>query len=583
MNSPSENETGARPWRRWPILVLLAILAFDAWYRAHTFAAQLPGPLGSLCPAAKGPSEPLDCDETAYAYMGHRMLRGDVLYRDLAEHKPPLGYWIYELAVALGGYDELAVRLLPLPFVLGTITLLWWLGLRIAGPSCGCLAAAIFAVASTDPYLYGNGSNMEHFMNFFSVAALALFVRGRAGHRRWAIAAAGACVGASALVKQVAIVPAAVFAVAVLLKPGEGEADARTPAARLLDGLIFGIGLAAAIGLAALALWLQGAGISAIDEIFRYGPALATDTLPEPNAPPGLIRWLTGNAAPDGKLPWPFGRTDYLVWWGTGSWPIWLATAAGVAYLLTARGVSSTRRLVAAWTVASALQVILPGLYWQHYYLLVTPGIALTTAVALVDSLGPLVRSTRRTGSVPRAGAGRIAASIFAAGSLSLAIAATVVLQVRCYLLVPPQELTVRYKGGGQWVALRAWGEELDRRRSVWADPRLYIWGYQAPLHFYGKLDGVTRYFFVDNLLRDQAERDHPLIRPRIEEIVASLRAKPPSLIFVGYPPFPALRAFLRERYRPSSLIPGGNGMGLWVDGEHHDAFEAAGSRGRAL
>ena len=137
-----------------------------------------------------------------------------------------------------------------------------------------------------------------------------------------------------------------------------------------------------------------------------------------------------------------------------------------------------------------------------------------------------------------------------------MAIAATLVIQVRCYLLVPPQELTVRYKGGGQWVVLRALGRELARRSSVWPDPHLYIWGWQSPLHFYGKLDGVTRHFFVDNLLRDQAEREHPLIKPRIAEIMSALRDRPPALIFVGYAPFPALRAFLRDRYLPSGLVP---------------------------
>jgi hypothetical protein len=148
------------------------------------------------------------------------------------------------------------------------------------------------------------------------------------------------------------------------------------------------------------------------------------------------------------------------------------------------------------------------------------------------------------------------------------------VMEVRAYLLVPPQELTVRYKGGGQWVALRALGRELDRRKAVWTDPRLYVWGWQSPLHFYGKLDGVTRHFFVDNLLRDQAERDHPLIKPRIAEIMRALRDRPPALIFAGYVPFPALRDFLLDRYLPSRLVPAKNGLGLWVDREHYAAFE---------
>ena len=88
------------------------------------------------------------------------------------------------------------------------------------------------------------------------------------------------------------------------------------------------------VGLAAVILLAQGAGAAAYEDILQYGRALATDTLPEPGAPSGLVRWLTGNADPSGKLPWPFGSTNYLVWWGTGSWPLWLAAVPSLAYLL---------------------------------------------------------------------------------------------------------------------------------------------------------------------------------------------------------------------------------------------------------
>src|SRR5690606_31391888 len=106
----------------WSILGLLAILVFAFWWRGHTFAPSVREALGiSPWPVVAARSEPLDCDEAAYAYMGHRMVgHGDVLYRDLSENKPPGGYWLYALAVALGGYGEWAVRLLPIPLVLGT-------------------------------------------------------------------------------------------------------------------------------------------------------------------------------------------------------------------------------------------------------------------------------------------------------------------------------------------------------------------------------------------------------------------------------------------------------------------------------
>ena len=171
----------------------------------------------NLWPGAVGASEPLDCDEAAYAYIGHRILRGDVLYRDVTENKTPLGYWLYTLAVAVGGYNELAIRIMPIPFVLATIAIVWWIAGRLAGPLAACLAAALYILLSTDPFLFGNGSNLEHFINFFSVASLAILIRAWRDTRRWPLCAAGACLTAAALVKQIAIFPVLVYGPALLL------------------------------------------------------------------------------------------------------------------------------------------------------------------------------------------------------------------------------------------------------------------------------------------------------------------------------------------------------------------------------
>jgi 4-amino-4-deoxy-L-arabinose transferase-like glycosyltransferase len=566
------------PWW-WSIVLLIVLLAGAVWYRAHTFAPTLIATSGvRLWPAAVGASEPLDCDEAAYAYIGHRLLQGDVMYRDLTENKPPLGYWLYALGVSLGGYNELTIRLLAIPPVLLTMALVWWLGYRLAGSIAACLAAGLFCLLSTDPYLFGNGSNLEHFMNLFSIASLAVLIQAWSRNSRWLILAAGFCLGAAALVKQVAILPAFVYLAALIFRRPNGlfKQERRGWSARVGDIIALGMGHLLVLGSVAVILLVQGAGAAAYEDIMRYGRALATDTLPEPGAPSGLVRWLTGNADPSGQLPWPFGSTSYLVWWGTGSWPLWLAAVPATAYLLVAPGSLAGRRLVAGWNIAAVAQVILPGLYWQHYYLLPTPGIAVAVATALADCVGTVIDYSR-TSVVDQRSQGRARHIAFAASAgliLLVAIAATLVIQVRGYLLVPPQELTVRYKGGGQWVALRALGQEIARRCYIWRDPRLYIWGWQSPLHFYAELDGVTRHFFVDNLLRDRAERDHPLIKPRIAEIMSALRARPPALIFAGYPPFPGLRDLLHERYLPSRLVPSRNGLGLWVERDHFNLFE---------
>jgi 4-amino-4-deoxy-L-arabinose transferase-like glycosyltransferase len=240
-------------------------------------------------------------------------------------------------------------------------------------------------------------------------------------------------------------------------------------------------------------------------------------------------------------------------------------------WLAFGRGADGPRRLVAAWTLSAWVQVALPRLFWQHYYLLPLPGLAVAVAVFLVDML-----------SRARSRETRTAWNVGMALLVALALAWTARLQVVEYLDVSPEELTVRDKGGRQWVALRGLGRELARRSRVWSQPTLFVWGWQSPLFFYSGYDAVTPQLFADDLIKSFAGTDHPLIRPRVERTLRDLRANPPSLIFAGYPPFPALRAYLDEGYLPSRLVPATpDGRGLWVERSGYGAFETAGSAGR--
>ncbi|MHC5538017.1 ArnT family glycosyltransferase, partial [Singulisphaera rosea] len=217
------------------------------------------------------------------------------------------------------------------------------------------------------------------------------------------------------------------------------------------------------------------------------------------------------------------------------------------------------------------VQVALPGLFWQHYYLLPLPGIAIATATYLAELAGSIrSKPSRRLVLIPWASA------------LILALGVTAFLQIRDYLMVPPEALTVRYKGGGQWVALRALGRDLGRRSKTWDSPHLYVWGWQSPLYVYSGLDGVSRHFFSDPLLKAYAVGGHPLTTPRVARIMADLKERRPELIFCGDPPFPALKAFLLDRYFPSRAVPTTpDGRGLWVEKDHYGSFETSRSPDR--
>ena len=559
----------------WARVGLVAILAFDVWWRCHTIGPTVRETLGfAPYPVVEREAEPLDCDEAAYGYIGRKLVHGSVMYRDVSENKPPLGYWLYALAVAIGGANESTIRLMPIPCVLGSIVLVWWLGLRLRGPGAACLAAFVFSILSTDPYLHGNGANLEHFINLFAVASLAAMVRSFSGpSRRWLIVA-GICVALASLVKQVAAMHGVIYALAVIL--ADRGRDGGKTGLRILGKLgdlgALAIGFAVPWVLAVAVLRVQGAGSAAYEDIVTYGSALATIKVPEPHAPSKLVRWFAGNADPGGMLPPPFGRTKYLVWWGTGSWPLWLAAVPATAWLLLSRKSGVDRRLVSGWVLSSWVQVALPGLFWQHYYLLPTPGVALVVGVALAAACGMIGTAWRPIRP------GRLLAGSVVAMTLLASVVWTARLQVRDYLLVAPEDLTARFKGGHQWVVLRAMGREIARRSVAFDRPSLYVWGWQSPLFLYSGLDGPTRHFFADPLLEDYSQgfhRDDPRVRPRVERIIRDLEASPPSMVLVAYPPFPELKTFLESRAIRTRLEAGGQALPLWVDRDDYARFEA--------
>ncbi|HEU5117835.1 MAG TPA: glycosyltransferase family 39 protein, partial [Isosphaeraceae bacterium] len=206
---------GGRPLKRaWTWLGLGLLLVFAVWWRGHTFGPTIEKRTGwALWPEMHGPSEPLDCDEAAYGYIGRRLADGAVMYRDLTENKPPGGYWLFALAVKLGGANELTIRVIPVPMILLTVLLIFWIGRRVSGPAAGLIGGFVFVLLCTDPYLHGNGANLEHAMNLFAVASLAAMLASWKGRRGWLVVA-GMLVGCSTLVKQVGAMAGPLYALA---------------------------------------------------------------------------------------------------------------------------------------------------------------------------------------------------------------------------------------------------------------------------------------------------------------------------------------------------------------------------------
>jgi hypothetical protein len=152
----------------------------------------------------------LSDDEAIYAATADALQRGDLLYRDVVDHKPPLIYHLYQAGFAvLGRYDTQAAHALVILSVLLTAGFLFAIGSR-AGPQArgiGLAAAALFLIFSTTWHDYDAlAANCELFLLAPQTIAAWLLLRDlatpSAGARGLAVhLAVGALIGTSALFK----------------------------------------------------------------------------------------------------------------------------------------------------------------------------------------------------------------------------------------------------------------------------------------------------------------------------------------------------------------------------------------------
>jgi hypothetical protein len=173
---------------------VLAVFALGALLRAPTFGRVL-----------------LSDDEAIYATTADALGRGDRLYRDVVDHKPPLVYHVYQAGFALcGRYDTHGAHALVVLAVLLTAALLFAIKRGEAGDAPGregLAAAGLFLIFSTTWHDYDAlAANCELFVLAPQACAAWLLLRDvRAparGARGWAIhLAVGALIGTSGLFK----------------------------------------------------------------------------------------------------------------------------------------------------------------------------------------------------------------------------------------------------------------------------------------------------------------------------------------------------------------------------------------------
>lgn len=151
-------------------------------------------------------AQPMGPDQGLYAYVGERILHGELAYRDAWDQKPPGIHYVYAALRVISRHDVM-VPAADLAAAVAVAALLWVVGTRLCGPLAGGLSAVLFLLLS-DPSLARYGgfrvrAQAETFIALAITGAVALAARSRppASGFRLPVVGAGALVGAAFVLK----------------------------------------------------------------------------------------------------------------------------------------------------------------------------------------------------------------------------------------------------------------------------------------------------------------------------------------------------------------------------------------------
>jgi hypothetical protein len=501
----------------------------------------------------------LSDDEAIYAVTADALRRGDLLYRDVVDHKPPLIYHVYQAGfAALGPYDTQGAHALVVLAVLLTAGFLFAIKWRERGAEVdgagaargfALAAAGLFLVFSTTWHDYDAlAANCELFLLAPQAMAGWLLLTDRARPPRagaWAIhLAVGALVGTSALFKYqgLTFLGASIGLVVwwVILERASG-AWAVTMALCQVAGALLPAALylgwcRSAGNLAATLYWFRfnfsyvGAGLTGFAALAR-----------------GLRR--TGLIGGVALVPYALGLSAAV------------STVPKIVRVMRRRGTSASSGdaevppasmvLGLLWLVTSALAVTAGGRFFGHYFHLVLPPLCLLAAPTFC----------------------RLWAKGWARRAPLLALSA-----------LPALIFFVLATWGRPLAAALDEGEprydEVAARIDALStsDERVFVWGNSPQLYVLARRPMGTRFSFCNYMTGEspgtptetgQRNADANQLPAAWEMLFADLEQRRPALFvdaaaagwdgYGKYPlsRYPRLRAYVDQNYRPVEVRAG--------------------------
>jgi 4-amino-4-deoxy-L-arabinose transferase-like glycosyltransferase len=420
---------------------------------------------------------PLERDEGAYAVLASGLAAGQVPYRDLFDHKPPLVFLVYMLALPIPGDPVVALRLLATGYLLASGAALLALGWRLYGRWAGLAALALTLAYGSSLRFQGITFNSEAILLLPALLACLALVEALKRQRPALAGLAGLGVGLATLAKPVGGLLLLPLALALLAAPWFWRTRLRALTLALAGGAL-------PLLLVAGWLWTQGALPAAYEALVVYNRLYAAESL---------------------AMGWDF--------WGLASiWgPMLMLAGPGMLGLLATLARRELRQVpnlaAAGWGLALLGSALLSLRAYPHYYLVAVPFFALWAGAGLVL----LSRLSARWLVLP--------ASLV----LLLVLLAPPLREIGALRgHTPTEQSTALYGADGLNFFAQADEVAAYVQQRVPPNQPIFVWAAEPQIYYLAQRPPATRFVYDYPLERLAGARD---------ETLAALRREPPALI----------------------------------------------------
>jgi hypothetical protein len=429
--------------------------------------------------------QPMGPDQGLYAYVGDRILHGELAYRDAWDQKPPGIHYIYAGLRAVS-HRDVVVPAADLVAAALVAALLWALGSSIAGPLAGGLSAVFFLLLS-DPSLARYGgvrvrAQGETFIALAVSAALALLARGAGG-------AGGALGAARAGAAGAVLLAGGLVGVAFAIKYNAGLYAVVLLAALALGGrlnvrnfVLLAVG-GATIPLTLLAVFWRG---GALNDLYQATIAYNVQYSGETYAGPlDMARYLV-------EFPIEHARVDAL----------WFLGGLGSLVLLIAGYWRRAAWIPVAWVAVACVSIMINGSRnLPQYFVQAAPALALAAGVAAAFTMPRLPKPLQWIVAIG------LAVFVWRAGDDPFPKLAHNVWQDTSYALGRVDRRTHLARFGGRDVDKYSALDNADLGAFFAAhtrpDESVYVFGYSPASYVYAERKSASRFFWSRPVIVD--------------------------------------------------------------------------------